>query len=92
MNYLGKAKILLDSTYLLPVIGVDVVGIDKTIRLLGKLYSKGIVQYYYTLFNIFEIIGKISKLKYSLEKRVSMSLVSIYENFNLLHPSIEDSY
>ncbi len=89
MNYLSKTKILLDSTYLLPIIGVDVIGIDKTIKLLGKLFSRGIVQYYYTLFNIFEIMGKISKLRYDL-KRVSMGLVSIHENFNLLHPSIED--
>ena len=34
--------------------------------LLKKLRDENIVEYYYTPFNLFEIIGKLSKIKYDL--------------------------
>ena len=51
-------KVLLDSTYLLPIFGVAVKGVEKVLE---SLYRSGAVNIYYTCFNILEVIGKISK-------------------------------
>ena len=34
MNYSGKIRILLDTTYILPIVGIDVEDIEKIIVLL----------------------------------------------------------
>lgn len=86
MNF--SNKILLDSTYLLPIIGVDVKGIEETMSILKMLRERKKTKYYYTLFNIFEIIGKLSKTKYE-EERIYVGLSSIKEEFNLIYPTIE---
>ena len=85
MKYLNK--ILLDTTYLLPIIGIGVEGIDETIKLLKKLREKG-VKYYYTHFNILEMLGKLSRIKYD-EKILLTGLISIIEEFNQLNPTVE---
>jgi len=88
MNYSGKLRILLDSTYLLPIVGVEVEGIDKTLLILRKLRRQGVLEVYYTPFNIIEILGKISKLKYD-QRIVLAGLKVIYDEFIQVHPTIE---
>lgn len=81
-------KLLLDSTYLLPIVGIKVEDIENALILLKKLKEKGIAEYYYTPFNLFEIIGKLSKLRYEPD-RVSMGLTAIEEGFKLIQPTRE---
>jgi len=83
-----KLRLLLDSTYLLPILGVEVEGIRNTLILLKKLRDKGKTEYYYTPFNLFEIIGKLSKLRYDLDT-VATGLTAIEEEFKLAQPARE---
>jgi len=72
-------KLLLDSAYLLPIVGVEVEGIENTLILLKNLEIKrkqNITNY--TPFNLFEIIGKLSKLNYDID-RVAIGLTAIDE-------------
>ena len=88
MNSLEKLRILLDSTYLLPIVGIDVVGIEHVMHILKKLRDQGVAEYYYTQYNIFEILGKLSKVKYDAE-RVAMGLLAIEEEFKQIEPSLK---
>ncbi|MEM2122405.1 MAG: PIN domain-containing protein [Candidatus Bathyarchaeia archaeon] len=83
-----KIKLLLDSTYLLPIIGVEVEGVEKALKTLKRLREEGKAEYYYTPFNILEILGKLSKVKYSRE-RVSMGLHAITEEFKFVYQTAE---
>jgi len=81
-------KILLDSIYLLPIVGVDVEGIGEIMSILKMLRERRGIEYYYTSFNILEIIGKLGKTRYD-EERIYIGLSSIKEEFNLIHPTIK---
>ena len=83
-----KLKILLDSTYLLPMVGIEVKGINEILIALKKLKRRKLTEFYYTPFNIFEIIGKIAKLKYDYDV-VATGLSLIEEEFELTYPKIE---
>ena len=88
MNSSNRLKVLLDTTYLLPIVGVDVEGVEEVLVLLRKFHREGKVEYYYTPFNLLEILGKLGRIKYD-EERVALGLVSIGETFKLIHPTIE---
>ncbi len=88
MSSSEKMRILLDSTYLLPIVGVDVKGIDRTIVILKRLRDEGIAEYYYTLFNILEILGKLSGVRYDID-RVTIGLLSIEEEFKQVNPTLK---
>ncbi|MEN2975317.1 MAG: PIN domain-containing protein [Candidatus Caldarchaeales archaeon] len=79
-------RILLDSTYLLPIVGVSVSSVEKVLQVLEKLYRSRTIEIYYTEFNILEIIGKLSKIKYDVEV-VEAGLNSIVENFKHASPT-----
>lgn len=81
-------KLLLDSTYLLPIIGIQVEDIENALILLKKLRDEDKAEYYYTPFNLFEIIGRLSKLRYDPE-RVATGLMAIEEEFKLIQPTRE---
>ena len=58
-------KVLLDTSFLLPIVGVRVAEIsDSTLRKLWDLYRSGEVELYYTDFNLIEVTWKLSKLSY----------------------------
>jgi len=82
----SKSRLLLDTTYLLPIVGVDVEGVEKPLTILEKLYRSKAIEIFYTPFNMLEIIGKISKLEYD-EKRVEAGLISIKSRFKLTAPT-----
>ncbi len=88
MKYSNKLRLLLDSTYLLPIIGVEVKGIHEALLILRKLRGIGKLEAYYTPFNIIEIIGKISKIKYDKDI-VYQGLTLIEEEFILTSPTLE---
>ncbi len=88
MNYSGKRlRILLDSTYLLPMLGVDVNDIRDVIVGLKKLYDEGKATYYYSPYSLLEILGKISKSTYN-EHRLRLGLTAIEEKFTKILPTI----
>ncbi|MHA1859827.1 MAG: PIN domain-containing protein [Candidatus Asgardarchaeia archaeon] len=88
MSSSAKLRILLDSTYILPIVGVEVEGIDKALTILGRLKRKKEVKFYYTHFSIFEILAKIAKVKYDRDV-VFTGLSSIEEEFELTYPTVE---
>ena len=86
MRFSRTLKLLLDSTYLLPIVGVDVEGVEDTLILLKKLRDEKKAEYYYTPFNLFEIIGKLSRISYDHD-RVAIGLTTIEEEFKQIHPT-----
>ena len=40
MSSSNKLKVLLDTTYLLPIVGIDVEGVKEVLVLLGKLRNE----------------------------------------------------
>ncbi|MDK2463587.1 MAG: PIN domain-containing protein [Candidatus Korarchaeota archaeon] len=81
-------RILLDSTYLLPILGVDVEGVDEALRVLKGLRSGRRAEFYYTEFNLIEVLGKIGRTDYD-RGRVLAGLNSIEEEFRLTRPTVE---
>lgn len=81
-----RMRILLDTTYLLPVVGVEVEDVNPVLRILARLYHQGAVEIYYTPFNLLEITGKLSRTGYDRE-RVRLGLASIRESFRITHPT-----
>ena len=88
MSSSRKMKILLDTTYLLPIVGVDVVGVEQALHVLKKLRDRGVAEYYYTQYNIFEILGKLGRIRYDVE-RVTIGLLAIEEGFKQVEPSLK---
>ncbi|BES82412.1 PIN domain-containing protein [Pyrodictium abyssi] len=82
----NRIRILLDTTYLLPVVGVDVEGVEEALTVLEKLYRLGRAEIYYTQFNVFEIMGKLSRIDYD-RRRVMLGLKSIREAFRATQPT-----
>jgi len=42
------SRILLDTTYLLPIVGINVSGVEETLSILEKLYRSKSVEIFYT--------------------------------------------
>lgn len=81
-------KVLLDSTYLLPMLGIIVKNTERTLKVLGELYVEGVIEIYYTCFNFLEIIWKLSEMKYDMGI-ISIGMQSIIENFKQTNPTIQ---
>lgn len=75
----SKVKILLDTTYLLPSLGVRVRGLEDVFNKLRKLYSEDSVELFYSPYSLLEALGKISKTRFD-EKTVGDGLLSIIES------------
>ena len=88
MSSSTELRILLDSTYILPIIGVEVEGINKALIVLRELGREKKASFYYTEFNILEILGKIAKVGYDYDV-VAAGLSLIREEFKLAHPTVE---
>jgi len=82
-----RIRVLLDTTYLLPVVGIEVEGVEKSLIILKNMYRSGKVEIYYTPFNILEIVGKLSRIEYDRD-RVRLGLRAIRETFRVTHPTI----
>ena len=63
MSSSGKLRIILDSTYLLPIVGIGVEDVDEALLLLKRLRDEDKAEYYYSPFSLLEILGKLSRLK-----------------------------
>ncbi|QOJ79729.1 PIN domain-containing protein [Infirmifilum lucidum] len=76
----------MDSTYILPILGVGVEGIEDALNTLRELRRGRKATFYYTAFNILEALGKVARLGYNLET-VSTGLSLIEEEFEQASPS-----
>ena len=88
MNSSGRIRLLLDSTYLLPIIGIEVEDTERTLLTLKKLHQENRAEYYYTPFNMLEILGKLSRARWDYD-RVAAGLHAIEEGFNLTYQTAE---
>jgi len=86
MRSSARLRILLDSTYLLPILGVEVEGIESGLATLRKLRRENRATFHYTPFNILECLGKITKLEYD-HSTVATGLSLIEEEFEQVSPS-----
>jgi len=82
----SMSRILLDTTYLLPIVGINVSGVEETLSILEKLYRSKSVEIFYTQFSILEIIGKLSRLDYD-RRRVEIGLKAIRSRFKMISPT-----
>ena len=81
-------KLLLDTTYLLPVVGVDVEDIHNTLKALQRLFHRRKIQLHCTPFNLMELLAKLSKTTYD-EERVLIGLESMRKHFTVTHPTVK---
>jgi len=75
----SKVKVLVDTTYLLPILGVEVEGVEEALKALRELYVKGRIKLLYSPFSLLEAIGKISRAKYDA-RRVNEGITSIMDS------------
>jgi predicted nucleic acid-binding protein len=79
-------KVLLDTTFMLPMVGVSVKGIaSEVLNKLWQLRRSGEVELFYTEFNLLEILWVLSKLNYELPI-VERGLKSIEKNMVKTQP------
>ncbi|MEL9990088.1 MAG: PIN domain-containing protein [Thermoproteus sp.] len=76
-------KILPDTTYLLPILGVKVPEVMPALR---ALRGRDDLELYYSPFSLLEALGKIAKEKHD-PKRLGAGLMSIAARFNEATPS-----
>jgi len=57
-------RILLDTSFLLPIVGVRVREVESTLQRLWSLHKSGGVKLYHTDLNMLEIAWKLSRLNY----------------------------
>ena len=88
MNSSAESKIVLDSTYILPILGIEVEDIEEALIILRKLSRNRETTFYYTEYNIIEILGKISKVDYD-SNTVDRGLSLVQDEFKLIYPAIE---
>ncbi|MGC9137291.1 PIN domain-containing protein [Caldivirga sp.] len=82
-------EILLDTTFLLPIVGVRVREVEEIMEKLWIKYRRGEVKVYYTDLNMLEIAWKLSKTSYN--PVIREGLLSIERNFTkipLRHSSL----
>jgi len=78
---------LLDTTYLLSIVGIEVKEVEKPLSILERMYRSGEVEIYYTPFSILEVIGKLSRMEYE-RRRVEIGLRSIRARFKVIYPTV----
>lgn len=88
MRFSARLGLLLDTTYILPVLGVEVEGVERVLEALQRLRRRREVEIYYSCYSILEALWKLAKLGYDLEVvRRGLSLVE--EDFRQAHPTLE---
>ncbi|WP_243666317.1 PIN domain-containing protein [Vulcanisaeta sp. JCM 16159] len=68
--------------------GVNVKGVDEALIALSRVRKRFRAEFYYTQYNIIEILGKLSRLNYD-EDTVMRGLKIINDEFILTEPTID---
>ena len=82
-------KILIDTTYILPALGVEIDIDNAVFEKLRELLKVGKIECYYTPFNVLESLWKISKTTYD-GKTLLTGLESVEKWFKLIVPEAKD--
>jgi PIN domain. len=88
VRYSGRLRLLLDTTYILPALGIEVEGVEGVLEALQRLRRHRRVEVYYSCYSILEALWKLAKLSYDLEV-VRRGLSLIEEDFGEVHPTLE---
>lgn len=75
-----QARILLDTSFLLPMVGIRVREVEDLLERLWVRCRRGEVEAYYTELNILEIAWKLSRIRYD-PVAVKRGLMSIEKSF-----------
>jgi len=84
----AKLRLLLDTTYILPILGVEVEGVEGALEALRRLKRRKQVEIYYSCYSILEATWKLARLGYDASV-VETGLSLVVEEFGLLHPTPE---
>ena len=89
MSY-SPLEILLDTTYLLPILGVDVPGVREVLEAVEKLYKRNRALLFYSPFSLLEAVGKMARMPHDID-RVRSGLSAIIESgvFRTALPSLD---
>ncbi|WP_243675782.1 hypothetical protein [Vulcanisaeta distributa] len=68
--------------------GINVKGLDDVLIALSRVRKRFRAEFYYTQYNIIEILGKLSRLNYD-EDTVVRGLKIINDEFILTEPTID---
>mgnify|MGYP001772938781 CR=1 FL=1 len=75
-----KLRILLDTSFLLPIVGVRVREVERLLEDLWIRFRREEIEVYYTDLNLLEILWKLSRIHYE-PTIVAKGLMSIEKNF-----------
>lgn len=56
MRYSGRLRLLLDTTYILPALGIEVEGVEGVLEALQRLRRHRRVEVYYSCYSILEAL------------------------------------
>jgi len=81
-------KVLLDTTYLLPILGVEIPDVGEVMEILRALYSEGRALLFYSPFSLLEAIGKIARMPHDPDRvRIGISAITESGVFEVALPS-----
>lgn len=85
-----KTGILLDISFLLPIVGVRVREVEELLKRLWAKYRRGEVEVYYSELNLLEISWKLSRIYYepAIVMRGLMSIEKYFTKAPLRHTSL----
>ncbi len=86
-----RLRLLLDTSYLLPALGVRVRGVERALEVLDRLARQEQLEAYYTPFNMVEALAKAARLGVSV-RRVALGLRSIRRWLRQLKPTTRVYY
>lgn len=69
--------------------GINVKGIDEVLIALSRMRRRFKAEFYYTQYNIIEILGKLSRLNYDEDTVMRGGLKVINDEFILTEPTID---
>ena len=84
----GRLRLLLDTTYLLPTLGVEVEGLEQVLEALYALRRKGLVELYYSGFSLLEACAKAAKLGVP-EHVLEAGVTAIVSGYRHASPTVE---
>ena len=84
----GPLKLLLDTTYILPSLGVEVEGVEPALEALKRLRGAGAVELYYSPFSLLEAVAKASRLPVP-SSAVEAGLLAVTTGYREASPTVE---
>ena len=81
-------RLLLDTTYILPSLGVEVEGVEPALEALRRLRGAGEAELYYSSFSLLEAVAKTSRLPVP-PAAVEAGLLAITTGYQEAGPTVD---